>query len=152
VDRLVLRYVLVELVRVFDGAVFNTDRTARALVLPDVSGFSLEGYLEVAFFPCDVLYFRIRQYFYVRMPADLDQFGCEYSHAAVVGRKGLVQLSHMAADGRRLLNQIDLKPRGAEIECGLDTADPSTDDQDVSEITLFEALAEPLYLLVLYQF
>jgi hypothetical protein len=84
------------------------------------------------------------------MPADLDQFGCEYSHGAVIGRKGLVQLSHMAADRRRPLNQIDLKPRGAEIECGLDTADPSTDDQDISEITLFEALAKLLYLFVLH--
>ena len=75
------------------------------------------------------------------MPADLDQFGCEYSHAAVVGRKGLVQLGHVAAYGRRSLDQVDFKPCGAEIKCGLDAADPSTYDQDISEIALFEALA-----------
>jgi len=138
---LVLGYVLVELVRIFDRAVFHTYRAARALVFKDVSRFSIEGYLEIAFFPCNALYVSIRQYFYIRMPADLDQFGCEYSHAAVVGRKGLVQLGHVAAYGRRSFDQVDFKPCGAEIECGLDAADPSTYDQDISEVALFEALA-----------
>jgi hypothetical protein len=138
------------LIRVFDRAVFHAYGTARAFVFLDVSRLSVEGYLEIAFVPCNALYVSIRQYFYIRMPADLDQFGCEYSHAAVVGRKGLVQLGHMAADRGRPLDQIDLEPRGAEIEGGLNAADPSTDDQDVSEVAAFEALAKLLYLFILY--
>jgi hypothetical protein len=34
------------------------------------------------------------------MPADLDQFGRENSHRAVIGRERLIQLCHVAADGR----------------------------------------------------
>jgi hypothetical protein len=34
------------------------------------------------------------------MPADLDQFGRKYSHGAVIGGIGLVELGHMAANGR----------------------------------------------------
>jgi len=83
------------------------------------------------------------------MPADLDQFRCEYSHRAVVGRKGLVKLSHVAADGRRFLNQVDLETRSAEIEGGLNSADPATDYQDISEITLLEALAQNIDLFFL---
>jgi hypothetical protein len=70
------------------------------------------------------------------MPADLDQFGREYSDRAVIGRKGLVKLGHMAANGRRLVDQVNLKARSGKIERGLNTADPSTDNHDVSKITL----------------
>ena len=56
------------------------------------------------------------------MPADLDQFGCEYSHGAVIGGEGLVELGHMAPDARRFLDQIDLKTRSGEIKRGLNTA------------------------------
>jgi len=36
----------------------------------------------------------------VGMPADLDQFGRNNSHGAVIGWKSLVQLGHDAANGR----------------------------------------------------
>jgi hypothetical protein len=74
VDGFVLRYFLVKHIRVFNRAVFRTGRTPRAFVLDDVAGFFGQGYLEV---PCLTLYgvnFGVRQYLYVRMPADLDQF------------------------------------------------------------------------------
>ena len=43
------------------------------------------------------------------MPADLDQFRREDSHGAVIRGIGLVKLGHVAADGRRLLYQVDFK-------------------------------------------
>jgi len=80
------------------------------------------------------------------MPADLDQFGCEYSDGAVIGRKGLVKLGHMAANGRRLVDQVNLKTRSGKIKRGLNTADPSTDNHDVSKMTLCETLTKLLNL------
>ncbi len=68
------------------------------------------------------------------MPADLDQFGCQYSHGAVVGGKGLVQLGHMAANGRRFVDQVNLKTRRAKIKRSLNTADPSTDNHNITKI------------------
>jgi hypothetical protein len=49
-DGLILRYFLVELVRVFDRAVFYTCRTTRAFALYNISGLFDQGYLEVSCF------------------------------------------------------------------------------------------------------
>ncbi len=38
VDGFILRYFLIKLIRVFDRAVFDTGRTARAFVLQNISG------------------------------------------------------------------------------------------------------------------
>ena len=78
---------------------------------------------------------------YIGMPADLDQFGREYSHAAVVGGKGLVKLGHMTPDARRLFDQVYLETGGGKIKRGLDTADPSTNNHYIREITLHETFA-----------
>ena len=143
-DGFILRYFLIKLIRIFDRAVFYAGRTTRAFVLHDVSGLLGKGYLEV---PCVSLYtvnLGIGEDLYVRMPADLDQLGCEYSHRAVIGRKGLVELGHVAPDARRPFDEVDFEAGGREIEGGLDAADPSADDHDVSEVILPEVLADLL--------
>jgi hypothetical protein len=80
------------------------------------------------------------------MPADLDQFRCEYSHGAVIGGKGLVKLRHMAPNARRFVNQVDLKTGSGKIKRGLNAADPSTNNQDISKITVRETLTKLLNL------
>ena len=70
------------------------------------------------------------------MPADLDQFGRENSHGAVIGWKGLVELGHMSTNARSFLNQIHLKTSAGKIKRGLNTADPSPNNQYVSKITV----------------
>ena len=87
-------------IRDLDRAILYTGSTTRAFVLYDVSGLFIQGDLEVSCSPFDTVNFREGQDLYVGMPADLDQFGCENSHRAVIGGKGLVQLGHMAPDGR----------------------------------------------------
>jgi hypothetical protein len=139
-DGLILRYLLIKLIRVFDRAVFHTGRATRAFVLKNISGFSNQGYFEVPRFSLYTVNFGIGQNFYIGMPADLDQFGCEYSDGAVIGRKGLVKLGHMAANGRRLVDQVNLKTRTGKIERGLNTADSSTDNHDISKITVSVSL------------
>ena len=137
-DGFILRYFLIKLIRVFDRAIFYTGRTTRAFVLQNISGLFNQGYLEVSCFPLYTVNFSIGQDLYIGMPADLDQFGREYSDGAVIGGKGLVKLGHMAANGRCLVDQVNLKTRSGKIERGLNTADPSTDNHDVSKITLCE--------------
>jgi hypothetical protein len=88
------------LIRVHDRAVFHTGSTTPAFVLYNVSGLFNQGYPEVSCFPFYTVNFSIGQDLYIGMPADLDQFGREYSHGAVIGGKGLVKLGHMAANGR----------------------------------------------------
>jgi hypothetical protein len=137
-DGFILRYFLIKWIREFDRAVFDAGRTTRAFALYNIPGLSKQGDLEVScfsFYPVD---FRIRQDLYIGIPADLDQFGREYSDGAVIGRKGLVKLGHMAANGRCLVDQVNLETRSGKIKRGLNTADPSPDNHDVSKIIACE--------------
>ena len=83
-----------------DRAVLNTSSTARAFFLYNVSGLLDQGYLEVSCFTFYTVNLGIGQDLDIGMPADLDQFGSEYSHGAVIGGIGLIKLGHMAANGR----------------------------------------------------
>jgi hypothetical protein len=66
--------------------------------------------------------------FDIGMPADLDQFRGEDSHGAIIGRKGLVQLGHDTADGRRSFHQVDQKAAIGKIQSGLDAGNPTAYD------------------------
>ena len=136
VDGLVVRYLLVELIGVLDGAVFHTGRTTGAFVLQDIPGLSDQGNLKVSCIAFYTVNVSIRQDFYVGVPADLDQFRCKYSSGAVVGGKGLVKLGHVAANGRGLVHQINLKTRSGKIKRGLHPADPSTDHHHISKMAV----------------
>jgi len=140
----ILRYFLIILIRVFDRAVFYTGSTTRAFVLQDIPGLFNQRNLEVSYFPFYTVNFSVGENLYIGMPADLDQFGCEYSHRAVIGRKGLVKLGHMAPNARLFLNQIHLKTRSAKIKCGLNTADPSTDNHNITKITVSKTFTKLL--------
>jgi len=141
VDGFILRYLLIELIRVFDRAVFYTGRTTRAFVLQNIPGLSNQGYPKVSCFSFYTFNVSIRQDFYVGMPADLDQFGCKYSYGAVIGGKGLVKLGHMAANGRCLVHQINLETRSGKIKRGLDPADPPTENHYITKTAALETFA-----------
>ena len=94
------RQVLIVWIRDFDRTVLHTGTTTRAVVLDNVSGLFNQGDLEISCFPFYTINFSIGQDLYIGMPADLDQFGREYSHGAVIGGKGFIKLGHMAANGR----------------------------------------------------
>ena len=142
-DGFILRYFLIKLIRVLDRAVFYAGSTTRAVVLYNISGLFNQGYLEVSCFSFYAFNFRIGQDLYIGMPADLDQFGREYSNGAVIGGKGLVKLGHMAADGRCLVDQVNFKTSSGKIKRGLNTADPSTDNHNISKIPLCETFQKP---------
>ena len=143
-DGLVVRYLLIEFVRVLDGAVFYTGRTTGAFVLQDIPGLSDQGNLKVSCLAFYTVNVSVGQDFYVGVPADLDQFGCKYSSGTVVGGKGLVKLSHMAANGRRLVDQVHPETSRSKIQRGLNTADPSTNHHHVPKMTAGEPLDQLL--------
>jgi len=144
-DGFILRYFLIKLIRVFDRAVFYTGRTARALALNDIPGLPRQRDPEISCLSFDTVNLCIRQDLDVGMPADLDQFGCEYSHGAVIGGKGLVKLGHMAANGRGLVDQVNFEARIGKIERGLDTTDSAPDHHHITHIAGYETLANPVF-------
>jgi len=70
------------------------------------------------------------------MPADLDQFGCEDSHRAVIGGKSLVKLGHVPANARSFLNQINLETGSGKVQGSLNTTNAAADNHDVTKIFL----------------
>jgi len=87
-----------------DRAVLGTGSTTPAFIFYNVSGLFNQGYLEVSCFPFYTVNFSIGQDLYIDLPVDLDQFGREYSHGAVVGGEGLIKLGHLAANSRRFID------------------------------------------------
>ena len=79
-DGFVVRDFLIKDIRVDNRAVIHTGGTARAVTLDDIPGLANQGYPKVpsfSFYPVNV---RIGQDFDIWVPADLDQFRCEYSN------------------------------------------------------------------------
>ena len=74
------------------------------------------------------------------MPADLDQFRCQNSHGTVIGREGLIQLGHVAADARGLFHQTDLESGDGKVQGRLNAADPTADNQNISKIAVFQSV------------
>jgi hypothetical protein len=66
------------------------------------------------------------------MPADLDQFGRDNSHGAVIGGEGLVQRRHHPTDGGALFKKIDVIAGVCEIQSRLHACDPAAHDQNRS--------------------
>jgi hypothetical protein len=70
----VVRYFLIEGVRILHRAIFYACRAAGALVFKDITGFLGQGDREVSCLPFYTVNFRKCQDLYIWMPADLDQF------------------------------------------------------------------------------
>ena len=140
VHRLVQRQVLVERVGNLDRAVLDAGRAAGALVLVDVSGLLGQRDREVAGRPFHGGNLGVGHDFDVRVAVALDELGRLDAHRTVDGRIGLVQLRHLAADGGRLVDQIDLEPGGGHVERRLYAADAAADDHHVAHVVVARPL------------
>ncbi|OPY13067.1 MAG: hypothetical protein A4E69_01837 [Syntrophus sp. PtaB.Bin138] len=135
-DRFVLRDLLIEFIGIHDRAVFHAGGAARAFALVNIPGLLHDGDGEVSRFPLHALHLGIGDHLDIGMPLAFNEFGRFDAHGAVVGGKGLVEMGHLPADGRRFLDKIDLESCRAEIKGRLDPADASTDNHDVAKITV----------------
>ena len=75
VDRLVVGYLLIEGIGVFNRAVFYTCRATRTFILENVPRFLGQGYGEVTNLALYTVNFGVGENLYVGVPADLDQLG-----------------------------------------------------------------------------
>jgi hypothetical protein len=119
--------------------VLSTQAAAGALRLVNVPRFLADGDLEVAGLPLDRDQFAVGEQFDVGMLARARQPGRDRAHGAVVGRKGLVQPGHRAADGRRFFQQIDLQADIGHVQGGLHPPDAAADHQRRADLLLFHA-------------
>jgi hypothetical protein len=113
-----------------DRAVFNANTAAGAQIHVDAPGPFPNLHLEVSGASRDRLKVRVSDELDIQMPADLDQFRGDNSHGTIVGREGLVQLSHNPADGRGFFEEIDVISGIRKIEGGLHTRNASAHNKD----------------------
>ncbi len=106
----------------------GTITAAGALIHINVARMDPYPHREIARFPSDSEHLAIRQQLDVPMTATVHQLGADDAHSAVISRKGLIQLGHVATDGRFLLHQIDLVTGLGQIQGGLDASNAPTDD------------------------
>jgi hypothetical protein len=116
---------------VFVGKIHGTDLDAVTatctLGLIDKARLLPNPGLEIPGLAFKVQKFGVCQKFDVQMPADLDQFGRDNSHTAIIGGKGFIELRHEAADGRRLLDQVHIVSGVSQIKGRLHAGNPATD-------------------------
>ena len=63
------------------------------------------------------------------MIANIHHFRREDTGRAIKRREGFIKLSHMSADGRFALHEINMETRIGDLECGLDASDTAADNQ-----------------------
>jgi hypothetical protein len=118
---------------VFIGKGYRADlgalRAACAFGDIDVAGLTQNFSLEAPLFSFNFQKLAIRQKLYIQMPADLDQFGGDNSHRAVVGGKRLIQLGHKSADGGGFFQKVDEVSGVGKIQRSLHSGDTATDNQ-----------------------
>ena len=129
VDGLALAELLVVRVGHDHGADRGALAAARAEVRVDEAGVVEDLGLEVAGLALEAGELGVGDDLDVEVAAGLDQLGRQGAHRAVVGGEGLVELRHVPAEGRRLLDEVDLVPALGEVERALDAGDAATEDK-----------------------
>jgi hypothetical protein len=132
IDRLALDQVFVKSVIHLLGALFSARSAGNTLFHVHEAGMLDHLHREISRFTAHVYDFRKGQEFDVEMPADLDQFGGDNSHGAVIGGECLVQCRHGPADGGSLFQKINVIPGVSEIQGRLHARDPTAYDQNRS--------------------
>jgi hypothetical protein len=120
---------LVEVVGHVDGADLAAFAAGGTTFHIDEAWPLAQGGGEVARLAGDGLYIGHGVQVDVQVAAGLHQLGGNDTHGAVVGREGLVQLGHDAADGRTLFCQDDPVAGIGQIQRCLNAGNAAADDQ-----------------------
>ena len=101
---------------------------ADALGHVDVTRPASHRHREVASLSIHAKHIGVGENLDVEMAAHVHQLGADVAHRAVIGRERLIELRHVAADRRFLLDEVDLEALIGQIERGLHPRDAAADD------------------------
>ena len=102
---------------------------AVALLFVDETGTSSDADTEIAGPAVDTDQIGVGEDLDVGVTAGLHQLGGDHAHGAVIGGERLVQLGHIPADGRLLLEEEHLEAGVRTVEGGLHAGYPGTHHQ-----------------------
>ena len=86
------------------------------------------GCRKVTCLSIEIFYITMGKELNVLMTPHFYKFWGDYTHGAVICRKCLVQLGHLAADGGRAFHQVNLDPGVGKVQGRLHTADPAANN------------------------
>jgi len=121
IDRFAPVQAFIEGIRHLPRTFLGTNATGNALIDVHIARMFPHRGEEAPHFPFQTFQFRHGDHLDIEVAPALDQFWGQDAHGTVIGRKGLVQLGHDAADSRRTLHQIDVEARIGQVEGSLDT-------------------------------
>jgi hypothetical protein len=100
--------------------IFNARAASRAAVFNNAAGAFFDFDFEIAWGSLDRFQISVGEQLDIDVPADLDQFGRDNSHRAVVGRERLVEFTHDPADCGRLFDEMFSGgwSKGAQLRAG----------------------------------
>ncbi len=129
VDGLAFALLLVERI----GHLHRADRDALAAAgadrRVDVPGVVVDARLEVAGLASQAGELGVGDDLDVEVAAGLDELGGKGAHRAVVGGEGLVELSHVPAEGGGFFHEVDLVPAFGQVEGALDARHAAAEDK-----------------------
>ena len=95
--------------------ILGAKTTGCTVICNDIARTLWDFSFKITWFPLDGKQITICENLYIWRPTGLNQLGRQDSERTIVGWKGLVQLSHYAANGRRFLNQVDVVPQISQV-------------------------------------
>jgi len=98
----------IEIIRDRDRTLFRAGATTGTEVFVHIAGLLPHPYIKGTDLAADFFDLAISEEIDFGMPTGIQQLRRQNSDGAVIGRKGLVQLGHLATDARKLLHQVDL--------------------------------------------
>ncbi len=132
VDRLAVAHPgLEDLVDDLARALLDADAAAGAVLLIHAARLLADADVEVADEARDLLDLGIAQQGDLVVRPDVRHLGRQDAGRAVQGGEGLVELRHVAADGRLALDHVDGVTGVGQLEGRLDAGDAAADDQRV---------------------
>jgi len=112
---------------------FGTISTGSAFGDINVARLLFERQLKTARFALHIEDIGIGENLDIGMVGQFRQFRAHHARRAVVGRKGLVELSHDAAHIRLFFHQMHFKAGIGDIQGGLDPCNAAADNRDRSD-------------------
>ncbi len=101
------------------------------MLFVDIARFLAHGHREVAQIAIHLLHLAVGEQGDVGVLADIHHLGRQNTGRAVQRGEGLVQLGHVAANGRFPLHQIDVVPGIGQLQRRRDAGDAAAHDQGV---------------------
>ncbi|MBA1340643.1 MAG: hypothetical protein C5S40_00715 [ANME-2 cluster archaeon] len=110
-------------------ALFCAQSATGTLINIDIPWLMLHLYLEVTNITINFLHFGITHNLDILIPCNFHHLRTKDTNTAIIGRKRLIKLGHLASDGWSLFYQVYLMSHISNIQCSLHTSNTGANNK-----------------------